>query len=93
MIRRGLTQWAGRSMLDDIMKRPKHPPHADLNQLSKSIVDAATNETDDTPETAAVKRGSLGGLKGGNSRAEQLTAEQRSEIARKAAVARWKKPG
>ncbi len=74
------------------MKRPKHPPHADLNQLSKSIVDAATNETDDAPESAAVTRGRAGGAKGGKSRADQLTAEQRSEIARKAAAARWTKP-
>ena len=33
--------------------------------------------------------GHLGGLKGGKSRAEKLTPEQRSEIARKAAKARW----
>jgi hypothetical protein len=31
------------------------------------------------------------GSKGGKSRAKKLTAEQRSEIARKAAAARWKK--
>jgi hypothetical protein len=39
---------------------------------------------------AAVALGRLGGLKGGPARAEKLTAEQRSEIARKAARARWK---
>jgi hypothetical protein len=55
-------------------------------------VEAATSETEDEPESAAVKRGRLGGAKGGASRAKNLTAAQRSEIARKAAVARWGKP-
>ena len=35
--------------------------------------------------------GKLGGLKGGKARAAKLTPEQRAEIARKAAAARWKK--
>jgi hypothetical protein len=33
----------------------------------------------------------LGGLKGGKARAEKLTAKRRAEIAKKAAVSRWKK--
>ncbi len=40
---------------------------------------------------AAVELGRLGGLKGGKARAEKLTPEQRKEIARKAAKARWDK--
>ena len=40
---------------------------------------------------AAQEPGRLGGLKGGKARAEKLTAEQRKEIARKAAKARWAK--
>ncbi len=40
---------------------------------------------------AAVALGRLGGLKGGKARAKKLTAKQRSEIAKKAAQARWKK--
>lgn len=72
-------------------KHPKHPPHADLSQLAKSIVDTATNETDDAPETAAQKRGRLGGPKGAKARAEKLTADERSAIAKKAADARWAK--
>jgi hypothetical protein len=39
----------------------------------------------------AVALGRLGGLKGGKSRAEKLTPEQRREIAKKAAKARWLK--
>ena len=40
---------------------------------------------------AAVELGRLGGKKGGKARAEKLTPEQRSEIAKKAAKARWDK--
>jgi hypothetical protein len=38
---------------------------------------------------AAVALGRLGGLKGGRARAAKLTPEQRSEVARRAAQARW----
>lgn len=69
-------------------KRSRKRP-VDLNQLAKSIVDEAT----DTPEKdpAAVALGRKGGKKGGKARAARMTAEQRSESARKAAQARWKK--
>jgi hypothetical protein len=39
---------------------------------------------------AAVALGRLGGLQGGRARAEILSKARRSEIARKAAAARWK---
>ena len=39
----------------------------------------------------AVELGRLGGLKGAAERALRLTAQQRSETARKAAGARWQK--
>lgn len=74
---------------------PKRP--RDANQLAKSIVDQATGQTpepdkvDDGKNAAAVALGRLGGLKGGKARAEKMTAEQRSEIARKAAAKRWNK--
>jgi hypothetical protein len=38
---------------------------------------------------AAVALGRLGGLKGGKARAKSLSATKRSEIAKKAAKARW----
>ena len=41
-------------------------------------------------EPAAVALGRKGGLKGGKARAAKLTPEQRSEIAKKAAAARWR---
>jgi len=40
---------------------------------------------------AAVELGRLGGKKGGKARAAMLTPEERSEIAKKAAAARWRK--
>jgi hypothetical protein len=39
----------------------------------------------------AVERGQKGGKKGGKSRAEKLTPDQRAEAARIAAGARWKR--
>ena len=39
----------------------------------------------------AVALGKRGGSKGGKSRAQRLSAEQRREIARKAVLARWAK--
>jgi hypothetical protein len=42
---------------------------------------------------AAVYLGRLGGLKGGKARAKKLTKEQRSDIARRAAEARWRANG
>jgi len=68
----------------------------DTNELAKLIVDIATGEVekpkpDEGKNPAAVALGRLGGLKGGKARANKLTSEQRSEIAKKAAAKRWKK--
>jgi hypothetical protein len=74
-------------------KHPKRP--RDLNLWAKHMVDLATGEVEPEPEPAkdpaAVSLGRRGGLKGGRARAEKLSAEQRSEIARKAASSRWKR--
>jgi len=69
------------------MPRRTHKP-ADLNRLAKEIVTEATAEDapSESPQAAA---GRSGGLKGGPARADTLSAEQRSEIARNAARARW----
>lgn len=75
-------------------KRSSKP--RDLNALAARIVHDATDE-DETPapdpdegkDPAAVALGRKGGLKGGKARAEKLTPEQRSKIARKAAQKRW----
>jgi hypothetical protein len=42
-------------------------------------------------ESVKARAGRLGGLKGGSVRAGSLSAEERSEIARGAARARWEK--
>lgn len=78
-------------MPDRSRKRPRDP-----NQLGKLIVDLATGEVDETPvekikNSAAVELGRKGGLKGGKARAAKMTAQERSESARKAALARWSK--
>jgi hypothetical protein len=65
----------------------------DLNQIAARIVGDATGEPrPKRPKNpAAVALGKLGGKKGGKARAAKLTPEQRSEIARKAAEARWRR--
>jgi hypothetical protein len=79
-------------------KRSKKP--ADLNRLAAAIVGEATEADDavyDTAESsggkdpAAVELGRRGGKKGGKSRAANMSAEERSAAARKAANARWAK--
>ncbi len=70
-------------------KRPRDP-----NQLAKLVVDIATGEAEDTfsrIKKLAKRKGRAGGLKGGKARARHLTSEERAEIAKLAARARWKK--
>lgn len=65
--------------------RPKRP--RDTNQLAKLIVDLATGvNVEHEPDTSGQRKG---GLKGGKARAEKLSPSERSEIAEKAARARW----
>jgi hypothetical protein len=61
----------------------------DVNIIASEIVDEVTQSSNKNP--AAVALGRLGGLKGGKARANKLTPEQRAEIAKKAAEARWSK--
>jgi hypothetical protein len=79
----------------------------DFNEMAHSIVEQATggepkrhrSRPRKPPDVegknlAAVELGRRGGLKGGPARAAKLSARKRSEIARKAAEARWgKAPG
>jgi len=80
-------------MADRSSKEDKRP--RDFNQQALQIVKEATGEEEpfEPPEKNphAVALGRLGGKKGGKARAEKLTAEGRSEIARKVAQARWGK--
>lgn len=50
-----------------------------------------TRKLDPRVRKAIQELGRQGGLIGGKARAKKLTAEQRREIARKAAGARWSK--
>jgi hypothetical protein len=69
-------------------KRPRDP-----NQLAKSIVDIATGQAPDrdpTPEEQGKDPAAVAmGKKGGKARADSMTAERRSEIAKRAAERRW----
>ena len=67
-------------------KGEKRP--ADVIGNAVHVMRTATGEIDDTP---AAEHARKGGSKGGKTRAAKLTPEQRAEIARVAAQARWKK--
>lgn len=82
-------------------KRSSKKP-SDINVLANQIVSAATGDSTGSSSPskkekakkknpAAVALGRLGGQKGGPARAKKLTKEQRHEIARKAALARYGK--
>ena len=69
---------------------------SDPNELAKQLVDEATGEElkydpDEGKDPAAVALGRKGGLKGGKARAANMTPEERSAAARKAAAARWQR--
>lgn len=70
----------------------------DQNEIAADVVRQATEEEaedqveeqpHDGKDPAAVALGRKGGKKGGKARAARMTPEERSEAARKAALARW----
>jgi len=75
-------------------RRPRDP-----NQLAYQIMLESTGQIapfqsgqpDKPKNPAAVLLGRLGGLKGGAARAAKLTPRKRSQIAARAAKARWSK--
>jgi hypothetical protein len=67
--------------------RPKRP--RDANQLAKFIVDVATGEATDADAPKKAEGQRKGGLIGGRARADALSPDERSEIAKKAAAKRW----
>jgi hypothetical protein len=76
----------------------KSKKREDYQQIARRVIDTVAPDAeqakpDDKPEKnpAAVALGRLGGLKGGRARAEKLTKEELTAIARTAAKARWKK--
>ena len=82
-----------------MQKRSSKKKTEDSNIIAANIVEQTTNKpipksSQEKPKEknpAAVALGRLGGLKGGKARAEKLTPEQRKEISKKAANARWGK--
>ena len=77
-------------MIDKPLKRPRDPA-----QLAKLMIDIASGEVPDrepTPEEQGMDPAAVAmGKRGGKARADNMTAEKRSEIAKKAAEGRWKK--
>jgi len=71
------------------MPRRSSKKPEDMNELAAKLVEQVTKEPEKNP--AAVELGRLGGLKGGKARAKKLSKKRRSEIAKKAAKARWGK--
>lgn len=80
-------------------KAPTKKLRPDVNEIAHRVMLEATGQaprtlppaerSDEEKDPAAVARGSRGGKKGGKARSRKLTPERRSEIARKAARARW----
>jgi hypothetical protein len=84
----------------------KKTPPKDVNQNAYEILQALTGQpasishnekpakkkkpADPEKNPAAVALGRLGGLKGGKARAAALSKNRKSEIAKKAAIARWR---
>jgi hypothetical protein len=75
-LRPDMAQTAYRTMLEATGQAPKSLPAGQRPKGERSA--------------AAVKQGKAGGLKGGKARADKLTPERRSEIAKRAAAKRWK---
>ena len=86
-------------------KKPVKKPSKDINVAAASIVAQATGQPSEDvfdqeiiqkaiaegKDPLAVLLGQRGGLKGGKARAKKLSKKQRSDIAKKAAKARWSK--
>ena len=76
------------------MAKHKKKEH-DFSVTAFRVVQEATGQSEHEPKKQRKEYdykalGHKGGLRGGKARAEKLTPEHRSEIAKKAAQARWK---
>lgn len=61
----------------------------DALQAARRVIEKTERAVDPAVSAAALSK--LGASKGGEARARSLTAKRRTEIAKKAAVTRWKK--
>jgi hypothetical protein len=78
------------------MRRSSKPLPKDPNRLAYQIVQLSTEEPEPSKERSPISEylsqiGRKGGLKGEPARAKKLSSKKRKEIARKAAISRWKK--
>ena len=65
----------------------------EVRSAASRIVALTTGQSQERPKNpAAVALGRLGASKGGKARAASTSAAKRKEIAKKAALSRWKKP-
>jgi hypothetical protein len=72
--------------------RGKGKPDMNVRAYETMLIATGQMEKPEPPpekDAKAVTLGRLGGLKGGKARAEKLTAEKRTEIAKRAATKRW----
>ena len=71
------------------MRRSSKKLPKDSNQLAAEIVRLSTEEPTQSVKDYLTSIEREGGLKGGRARSNKLSGEKRSEIASKAAKARW----
>lgn len=72
------------------MRKSRKQGPDDLNETAFRIAEQATGEAEPEPEpTEAQIRAQKAGREGGAKRAANLTPEERSAIAKKAAESRW----
>ena len=77
-----------------VPKKTPRQPKEDFTQVAFRVFKEAIGEPAPPPEKALPPKaaaGQKGGLRGGRARAESLTPEERSRIAKRAAEARWRK--
>lgn len=67
----------------------KTNPRKDFTQTAFNVFQQAIGEAEAEELTERQINSSKGGKKGGKARAEKLTPEERSDIAKKAAKKRW----
>ena len=71
---------------------PNEAAHDAVRRLTGKDEDQTASDPDEQARREAARiLGSLGGKKGGPARAEKLSPRRRKQIAKKAALARWKK--
>ena len=84
-LRPDVNETAARVMREATGQAEKTDPDEQPDESPDAKVD------EDSKDPAAVALGRRGGKKGGPARAKKLTPDERSEIARIAALARWRK--